>query len=300
MHGYHGGTLVIDLATHEVRREPIAEQVLRRFIGGTGLGTYLLYKHCPPRIDPLAPANPLVFVTSPLVGSRLTTSSKFAVLAKSPLTGFIGDSLSSSFLATELKKTGCDAMVITGRSPHPTLLSIDDGRVEFLDARDLLGLSTSETERQVKAKLGHRTRVASIGPAGEKLVRFASIANDGGRQAARTGPGAVMGSKNLKALAVRGTGEAPVYDPEALNVIGRDLTRRSLGPATEKYRTLGTMANVSVFNRLGTLPTHNFQRSTFDEAEQVSGEEFVKSHHVKNAHCANLHHRMRAHHGDGR
>ena len=178
-------------------------------------------------------------------------------------------------------------MVITGRSPHPTLLSIDDGRVEFLDARDLLGLSTSETERQVKAKLGHRTRVASIGPAGEKLVRFASIANDGGRQAARTGPGAVMGSKNLKALAVRGTGEAPVYDPEALNVIGRDLTRRSLGPATEKYRTLGTMANVSVFNRLGTLPTHNFQRSTFDEAEQVSGEELVKSHHVKNAHCAN-------------
>ena len=287
MHGYHGSTLVIDLATHEVRREPIAEGVLRRFIGGTGLGTYLLYKHCPPRIDPLAPANPLVFVTSPLVGSRLTTSSKFAVLAKSPLTGFVGDSLSSSFLATELKKTGCDAMVVTGRSSYPALLSVDDGRIEFLDARELLGLSTFETERQVKAKMGHRTKVACIGPAGERLVRFASIANDGGRQAARTGLGAVMGSKNLKAVAVRGTGEAPVYDPEALNVIGKDLTRRSLGPATEKYRTLGTMANVSVFNRLGTLPTRNFQRSTFDEAEQVSGEEFVKSHHVKNAHCAN-------------
>ena len=286
MLGYHGAYLVVDLTHRSVRWESLGENVLRRFIGGTGLGTYLLYEHCPPRIDPLDPANPLIFVTSPLVGSRLTTSSKFAVVTKSPLTGFIGDSLSSSFLATELKGTGCDALIVTGRSEHPTLLSIRDGRVDFLDASDLMGLSTSETEGLVKERLGTRTRVACIGPAGEKLVRFASISNDGGRQAGRTGPGAVMGSKNLKAIAVRGTSRVPVADSEWLDITRQDLARRSLGPATEKYRTLGTVANVSVFNRLGTLPTLNFRQSTFEGAEPVSGEALHQSHHVKNAHCA--------------
>ena len=287
MFGYHRKILIVDLTNRQSWSEPLDESVLRRFIGGIGLGTYLLYRHCPPGIDPLEASNPLIFVTSPLVGSRLTTSSKFAVVTKSPLTGFIGDSLSSSFMATELKKTGCDALVVTGRADSPTLLHINEGEVEYLDATDLLGLTTSETERAVKDRLGQRTRVACIGPAGERLVRFASISNDGGRHAGRTGPGTVMGSKNLKAIAVRGTNSVPVHAPEALNGIGRDLTRRSLGPATEKYRTLGTMANVSVFNRLGTLPTRNFQQSTFDEAEQLSGEELHQTHFVKNAHCAN-------------
>ena len=287
MFGYHGKALLVDLTSRKVRWEPLEESVLRRFIGGIGLGTYLLYRHCPPGVEPLDPENPLIFVGSPLVGSRLTTSSKFAVLAKSPLTGFIGDSLSSSFLATELKKTGCDALVITGKSSSPTLLSIDNGDVQFLDADDLLGLSTSETESAVKERLGKRTRVACIGPAGEKLVKFASVSNDGGRQAGRTGLGAVMGSKNLKAIGIRGESAVPVAEPDILHTIGNDLSRRSLGPATEKYRTLGTVANVAVFNRLGTLPTRNFQQSTFAEAEGVSGEEFYTNHLVKSAHCAN-------------
>ena len=286
-YGYNGRALIVDLGLRESRSMPLDEDVLRRFIGGSGLGAYLLYKHCPPGVEPLAPENPLIFVCSPLVGSRLTTSSKFAVLTKSPLTGFIGDSLSSSFMATELKNAGMDALIITGKSASPCLLSINDGQVEYLDASDLLGLTTSETERAVKERLGRRTRVACIGPAGENLVRFASVTNDGGRQAARTGPGAVMGAKNLKAIAVRGTQAVPVQNHDALNAIGRDLTRRSLGPATEKYRTLGTMANVSVFNRLGTLPTHNFQQSTFEAADSVSAERFHQTHFVKNAHCAN-------------
>ena len=287
LYGYNGRALVVDLTRQQSYWQTLDADVLRRFIGGTGLGAYLLYKHCPPGIDAYDPANPLIFVTSPLVGSRLTTSSKFAVLTKSPLTGFIGDSLSSSFMATELKKTGCDALIVSGRSESPCLLSIDDGEVKFLDARSFMGMTTLDTERAIKQQLGHRTRVACIGPAGENLVRFASITNDGGRQAARTGPGAVMGSKNLKAIAVRGTHAVPVRDHDALNSIGADLTRRSLGPATEKYRTLGTMANVSVFNSLGTLPTRNFQQSTFDGAEGVSAEKFHESNFVKNAHCAN-------------
>ena len=287
MYGYHGRVLIVDLTRRESRWESLEEDVLRRFIGGIGLGTYLLYRHCPQGVEPLDPANPLIFITSPLVGTRLTTSSKFAVLTKSPLTGFIGDSLSSSFMATELKKTGYDALVLSGRCSEPTLLSIEDGRVEFLDAKSLMGLSTSATEQAVKDQLGRRVRVACIGPAGENLVRFASITNDGGRQAGRGGPGAVMGSKNLKALAVRGSQPGAVRRPDALHEYGIDLSRRSLGRATEKYRTLGTMANVSVFNRLGTLPTRNFQQSTFEGAEEVSGEHLHHAHLEKNAHCAN-------------
>ena len=259
---------------------------MRRFIGGIGLGTYLLYRHCPAGAEPLSGDNPLIFATSPLAGSRLTTSNKFAVVTKSPLTGFIGDSLSSSYLATELKRTGSDALIITGRADRLTLLEVTDAGVDFLDAGEMAGLGTSETEAAVKTRCGEGSRVACIGPAGENGVLYASIANDGGRQAGRTGPGAVMGSKNLKAIAVRGSTQAPARDPQWLRNAARDLTRRSLGPATEKYRTMGTVANVSVFNRLGVLPTRNFQQSTFDDAEMVSGEQFVQAHRVRTAHCS--------------
>jgi aldehyde:ferredoxin oxidoreductase len=285
--GYHGRALVVDLGTGVAEFQAIPETVLRAFIGGTGLGAWLLYQHCPKGADPLGPENPLIFVTSPLVGSRLTTSSKFAVVTKSPLTGFIGDSLSSSFMATELKRGGFDALVIKGACDRPTLLKIESGEVALLDATNLSGKSTSETEKAVKEQLGRRFRVACIGPAGESRVRFASIRSDGGRQAGRTGVGAVMGAKRLKAIAVRGSAPVQVADPEALNSIGQDLSRRSLGPATEKYRTLGTMANVEVFSRLGALPTRNFQNSTFEGAVAIGGERFHSEHRVKNAHCAN-------------
>ena len=287
MYGYHGAALVVDLTAQTAHLESLPEEVLRNFIGGTGLASYLLYRHCPPGADPLGPDNPLIFACSPLVGSRLTTSSKFAVAAKSPLTGMIGDSLSSSFLAVELKRAGCDALIVKGRSERLTLLSIEDGQVEFLDAAHLAGLNTFDTEQAVRNSLGRRFRVACIGPAGENGVRFASIANDGGRQAGRTGTGAVMGSKNLKAIAIRGRNPAPVFDRDSLDAIGRNLSAKSLGPATEKYRTTGTMANVAVFDRLGTLPTRNFQQSTFEFTEEVSGEALYEGHFVKNAHCAN-------------
>ena len=287
MYGYHGRVQIVDLSSRVSHREPLDESILRRFIGGTGLASYLLYTHCPPCADPLGPDNPLIFACSPLVGSRLTTSSKFAVVAKSPLTGMIGDSLSSSFLAVELKRTGVDALVVKGTSDHSTILVLEDCDVRFEDASRVMGLSTLDTEQEVRNRLGRRFRVACIGPAGENGVRYASIANDGGRQAGRTGTGAVMGAKNLKAIAVRGRNPAPVFDAESLNVVGRDLSARSLGPATEKYRTTGTMANIAVFDRLGTLPTRNFQQSTFDLTDEVSGEAMYSGHFVKNAHCAN-------------
>lgn len=295
MYGYHGKALIVDLTARTHRWDAIGSDVLRQFIGGIGLGTYLLYRYCPPGVDPLGPDNPLLFVGSPLVGTRLTTSSKFAVLTKSPLTGFIADSLSSSHLATELKKCCGDALIIVGRAGRPTLLRIEGDALEpdrvsvrLEDAADLAGLGASAKEEAVKERLGDRRyRVACIGPAGEAQVKFASISNDGGRQAGRCGLGAVMGSRNLLAVALRGHLPVEVAQPEAVRSYGRDLSRRSLGAATEKYRNLGTIANVAVFNRLGTLPTRNFRESTFEGAEQVSGEELQRTHLQRNTGCAN-------------
>ncbi len=311
LYGYRGYATVVDLTTGEYRRDAIPRSVLRSTIGGIGLGTWLLHRYGGPPADldgelishaertrlldsALEPDNPLIFVTSPLVGTRLTTSSKFAVMTRSPLTGFIADGLSSSHLAVELKRACGDALVLTGRSDRPALLHIDtDGVPRARPAGHLMGLSTMDTESAVKRELddgGRRpVRVACIGPAGENLVRFASIANDGGRQAGRCGPGAVMGSKNLKAIALRGYRDAdpPVAHPDALREYARDLSRRSLGAATAKYRELGTIANVSVFNRLGTLPTRNFQQSTFEDAESVSGEALHQTKSTRSAHCAN-------------
>ena len=311
LYGYRGYATVVDLTTGEYRRDRIPQSALRSTIGGIGLGTWLLHRYGGPPVDhdgelllpsdrmrrldsALEPDNPLIFVTSPLVGTRLTTSSKFAVMTRSPLTGFIADGLSSSHLAVELKRACGDALVVTGRSELPALLHIDtDGIPRIKPADHLMGLSTMDTEAAVKRELddgGRRpVRVAGIGPAGENLVRFASIANDGGRQAGRCGPGAVMGSKNLKAIAVRGNPESdpPVAHPDKLREYARDLSRRSLGAATAKYRELGTIANVSVFNRLGTLPTRNFQQSTFEDAEAVSGEALHQTRATRSAHCAN-------------
>ncbi len=288
MRGYHSKALVIDAGTGASRWDAIPEGVLRAFIGGIGLGTYLLYTYCPKGAGPLGPDNPLLFVSSPLTGTRLTTTSKFAVLAKSPLTGFIGDSLSTSFLALEIKGCGADAIVITGQAPVWSVLVVDDGQVTLRPAAHLLGKTTFETEAAVKAELGSpRWRVACIGPAGERLVRYASIANDGGRQAGRTGPGAVMGSKRLKAIALRGSQHVALAGEAAISGYARDLSRRSLGPATEKYRVLGTMANLAAFNRLGALPTRNFQQATFEGAEQLAGERLHAEYLSKDAHCAN-------------
>ncbi len=285
MYGVHGRALRIDVSVGSAESEPIADAVFTGVIGGIGLASWLLLRHCPPDVDPLAPANPLVFAASPFVGTGITTAAKLAVATKSPQTGMIGDSLSSSYLAIALKRTGFDALVITGRAPAPSLLVVDDGRVELRAAGHLLGRSPVETAAAVRVELGAGFRVAAIGVAGERGVRYAAISNDG-RLAGRTGAGAVMGAKGLKAIAVRGSRLPPVADPRGLAAAARDLAERSLGPGTAKYREVGTAANVAFFDRLGLLPTRNFQSGRFAGAEAIAGETLLLEHGTDKHGCA--------------
>jgi aldehyde:ferredoxin oxidoreductase len=285
MFGYHGRYLRIDLTRGHADWVPLPEDVLRRFIGGVGLATFLLYREAPPGVDPLAPEAPLLYVLSPLVGTPLTTSAKFAVAAKSPLTERLNDALSSSHFALAAKKAGCDALVVAGACAAPSVLVIDDGRVIIQAAAELWGLPANEAEARLLDRLGPRFHAAVIGPAGENLVRYATISHEN-RHAGRGGLGAVMGAKKLKAVAVSGTQRVEVADSAAVVEAAKDLSRRSFGPATAKYRELGTVANLLTFNRFAALPTRNFQQGTFEAAAALSGEELNAAHRVARRSCA--------------
>jgi aldehyde:ferredoxin oxidoreductase len=285
MFGYHGRYLRIDLSSSSSTWVPLAEDVLRRFLGGVGLATYLLHREAPPGVDPLAQETPLVFCLSPLVGTPLTTSAKFAVVAKSPLTNRLNDGLSSSHFAIAAKKAGFDALVLTGACDAPSLLIIEDGRFRLESAADLWGLAGAETSARLAGRLGPRFHTAVIGPAGENRVRFATISHEN-RHAGRGGLGAVMGAKRLKALAVAGSHRVPVADPAGVVAAAKDLSQRSFGPATAKYRELGTVSNLLAFNRLAALPTRNFQQGSFEQAAALSGEELNAAHRVARRSCA--------------
>src|SRR5262245_47688835 len=267
--GYYGCCLRIDATRRTADRVPLAGPVLRQFLGGGGLGVRILLDAGRAAGDALAPEAPLVFAFSPLVGSPLTTSAKFAVVSKSPLTNRINDSLASSGFAIAGKRSGCDAIAIVGCADRLSVLIVDDGQVRFEPADDLRGAMWQATEDALRARLGADYRIASIGPAGERAVRYATISHHG-RHAGRGGSGAVLGSKNIKAIAVRGTERCSWAHARELTEYSKSLSKRSFGPATAKYRELGTAANLLTFNRLGALPTRNFQRGSFDEAATIS------------------------------
>jgi aldehyde:ferredoxin oxidoreductase len=284
MFGYHGRYLRVELPAGRAEAVPLPEGALRRFVGGVGLAAYLLHRECPAAVDPLAPAAPVAFCFSPLVGTPLTTSAKFAVAAKSPLTERFNDALSSSHFALHGKQTGFDAIVIAGRCDAPSVLLIDDGDAQLEPAADAWGRTTPEAADRLAERFPGFT-FGVIGPAGERLVRFATVSFDN-RHAGRGGLGAVLGSKLLKAVGVRGTKRTPVADPAGVVAAARDLSRRSLGPVTAKYRELGTVANLLAFNRLNALPTRNFQAGQFEEAAAVSGEALNAAHRVARKSCA--------------
>ena len=283
--GYFGRALVVDAGDATARTLPLPDELLRAYVGGAGLGAWLMHELGPPGVDPLAAEAPLAFVFSPLVGTPLTTSAKFAVVAKSPLTGLLNDALSSSHFAISGKLTGHDAIVVHGACAEPSVLLIDGDETRLIGAADLWGRPAAEAERLLRERLGRGWRSAVIGPAGERGVRYATISHDG-RHAGRGGLGAVMGAKRLKAVAVRAAAKVAPADPQAVLAAARDLRARSFGPATAKYRELGTLANLLAFNAISTLPTRNFQAADFAGAPQLAAEDLSRLRSVARNSCA--------------
>jgi aldehyde:ferredoxin oxidoreductase len=272
--GYAGRMLHVDLSTGKTWTEPLREELAKKYIGGMGLGMHLLLDHSKPGVDPFSPDNPLILATGPLSGSMVPTGGNgHAFVSKSPESFALGEAKSHGHFGTAMKRAGWDAIIFYGKSEKPVYLWVDDDVVQIMDAKHLWSKSPQETEDAIKAELkDFYIRVASIGPAGEKLVRIACIVNDRSRAAGRTGLGAVMGSKNLKAVGIRGSRDVEVANLDRLLELVKVQHERMKGPAARKYRTLGTPENVLVLQKLGAMPVNNFTRATFDEAEKISGE----------------------------
>ncbi|MFX0202934.1 MAG: aldehyde ferredoxin oxidoreductase N-terminal domain-containing protein, partial [Candidatus Hodarchaeota archaeon] len=281
MKGYTGKILHVTLPIGKTVVEEPSPSFYSTYIGGVGLGVKLLYDHTPPNIDPYHPENTFILATGPFSGTSVPTSGKFAAISKSPMTNLVGFGISSGFLGPTLKYAGYDAVVIRGRSRGPVYLFIDDDVIRLRSANSLRGKGTFETDKLIKEEIGDdNVQVAAVGPAAEHLVRYACITNEATRQVGRTGLGAVMGSKNLKAIVIRGTNPIEVEDPEPFMRLCGELYERCQTSSTEKYRDLGTPQNILALNEQGALPTKNFQYTTFEHAEAISGE-LLKQKHLK-------------------
>lgn len=286
MFGYSGKILHIDLSTQKHWVEEKPEEWYKLWIGGVSMATRLCWENIEPGVDPLASGNPICIANGIFAGTPVPVGGKFGMASKSPLTGVIGDSLSGSWFSIALKRAQWDGVVLHGASDKWINLLIDDDRVEFLDATYLLGKGTYETEEAIREKFGDdQIRSCTIGPSGENMVRYANVTNDG-RQAGRTGHGAVWSSKKLKALSVRGTQGIKVADPDTLMQMSFDITASAQGKDTAKYRIYGTSTNMLNMDKIGLLPTRNFQEGTFEDIEMVSGEYLDEHHKVKVIACA--------------
>jgi aldehyde:ferredoxin oxidoreductase len=286
MYGYSGKILHIDLKTKKTWVEDKPEEWYKLWIGGVSMASRLLWENIVPGCDPLDDGNPICFANGIFTGTPVPVGGKFGLASKSPLTGFIGDSLSGSWFSIALKRAGWDGVVLHNSCDRWTNLFIDDDRVQFLDATYLLGKGTFETEEAIRKKMGDdQVRSCTIGICGEHLVRYANVTNDG-RQAGRTGHGMIWGHKKLKAVSVRGTKGVKVFDPATLNQLSFDISKTAQGKDTEKYRVYGTATGLLSQNKAGVLPTRNFTEGVFEHANEVSGEFLDEHHKVKVIACA--------------
>lgn len=288
MHGWTGTVLRINLTTRQITKEPLREEWAHDYIGGRGLGARYLLAEVDPTVEPFSPANKMMVVTGPLTGTNASCGSRYMVVTKGPLTNAITTSNSGGLWGPELKAAGYDMLILEGRASSPCYLWIYDDQVELRDASHLWGKTVWETEEHLKAELGVPDAIiASIGPAGEKLVRFACIMNDLHRAAGRSGVGAVMGSKNLKAVAVRGTGAVRLADPRAyMEAQWAMKVKLRESPVTSQGLPIyGTEVLVNVINEHGALPTRNHQETVFEKAEEISGETLTETRLVSNKAC---------------
>jgi aldehyde:ferredoxin oxidoreductase len=285
--GYAGTILYVDLTSGKTRTEKLTEETAKKFVGGIGLGMKLWLSNSKAGVNPLSPENPLVLSLGPVSGTMFPTGGNgHAFISKSPETNAVGEAVSHGTFGAELKRAGYDAIVFTGKAEKPVYLWIDDESIQLLDASNVWGKSPAETEDAIKDELGdYYIRVASIGLAGEKQSKIACIINEKTRAAGRTGLGAVMGSKNLKAIAVRGTRDITVAKPEVFMDMVKEFHERMKGPATQKYRTLGTVENLRVTNELSCMPTRNYNSSHFENAANISAEEINERYIAKIIAC---------------
>lgn len=289
LYGYGGHILRVDLTTGAIRREKTDPRYMLKAIGGRGLNSWRLHDELKRDIDPLSEDNLLLIGVGPLTGTLLSTSAYTTVSGKSPMTGILGDSAAGGHFGPELKQAGYDQIIITGRSERPCYLWISDDHVEIRDASRLWGRDIWETTIAVRKELNrHEAQVAAIGPAGENLVKFATVACNHSRMFGRSGMGCLFGSKNLKAVAVKGTGRVPVADPLEFMDLCRELDRRIMvHPEYDRRKALGSTLLMKALNGIGILPTNHFQQGMAGYVDRVSGERIAENFKVKNKACFN-------------
>lgn len=285
--GWIGTILRINLTEGSIKKEPLNMQDAHDYVGARGLGTKYYCNEVDPKVDPLSPENKLIFMTGPLTGTAACSAGRYEVVSKAPLTGIIGAANSGGHFGPELKYAGYDGIIFEGKADHPVYLHINDDQVELLDASELWGQGVHETTEALEAKHG-KVRVSCIGTPGERCMLFAAIMNDKNRAAGRGGMGAVMGSKNLKAIAVRGTGGVTVARPEGfMNEVTKARTMLKEHPVTGNgLGTFGTEILVNIVNEVGGLPLRNGRDGSYwEQADDTSGERLNETHLVKNQGC---------------
>lgn len=284
--GYAGKVLMVDLSAQTVRDVDLDGDYVEKFIGGAGYAARRLYDLVDSETDTLGPENPIFFIAGPMVGSGFPGATKWTVCARSPLTGMWGESSASGSLGVEMKYAGYDGVLVTGKSKYPVYLAIREGRVDIMKAEHLWGMDTVETAKAIRSDSDEaKAKVASIGPAGERLVRYASIVTDEERVCGRAGMGAVMGSKKLKALAVRGTVNIPMANEEKVRELS-NKAREAVKPPSAPARTVGRVKALSIdgtaggvegLEKQGGLPIKNWTKGNFPEATKIGGQEMTKT-----------------------
>jgi len=277
--GYLGRILRVNLSRRKISKEPLDLALAQILFGGSGYGAWMLHREVPASTDPLGPENTLIILTGPFTGTLIPGGTRAAAVAKSPLTRVFGEANTAGFFPSELKFAGYDGIVVTGRALSPVYICIVDDEVNISGAQHLWGLDTYTTLEALKKEVNEeRVKVACIGPAGERLAKLASIINDDGRAFGRTGLGAVMGSKNLKAIAVRGTGKVPIFDEKSFMECLREYRASVLkAPRTQNFRRDGTAGGLEVFEHTGNLPIKNWKRGTFEGAVKITGATMTKT-----------------------
>lgn len=287
MFGFRGTLLRVNLTTGEIKKEPLNLELAKKYIGGRGLGTKIYYDEVGPNVDAFDEKNKLIVMTGPLSGTQTPTGGRYMVITKSPLTGTIACSNSGGFFGAELKNAGYDGIIVEGKAEKPVYLSIEDDKVEIKDATHLWGKVVSETTDELKKVSPERSRIMCIGPAGEKLSKIAAIINDYDRAAGRSGVGAVMGSKNLKAIVAKGATKVDIYDKDGLKASLQDKMKKikDNGVTGQGLPTYGTAVLVNIINENGVFPTNNFQEAYFEKADNISGETMTDKYLVRKNPC---------------